>query len=456
MPSATTRPSKQSTTGKARKRTSAGKSNAHSESKHKPRFDATKITEIPSIEAATEKYTEVQGICPECLMIPEMQLQEFRELCRSIAATGLQHDILLTHDGKLIDGRCRLRACLVTGQPPRFRKVAVDQQPLAIALANFSGRKLSAGQRAAFAYRTLLPTLRKFAKARQRLRSKHREHAPAPDANDDQDQGLVDYQSLASLRLAKGSAREQAAALVGCSGKTISDYSRLSEADPEAAELVASGKQRLAKALSQITEPPASDTETTAVETQKTTLLKQIAEPPELEDRPAADPPASAARTQAEPPARAAAKSGTPAAPRIEQVSKAKKKTKPAIPAKVPDNRNSFLDHCLISVIQFSHDKLIVMQLPWLDMPLLLVARDSQYLLYDPTLSSSAEESFTGDLVAASRKALAHEIEHLREDGLLPEQIKQRELWQAQLRALPQPRAARKRSVKKSSKRKPR
>ena len=85
-------------------------------------------------------------------LFPLMTGAAFEELRASIAEHGLREPIVL-HEGMVLDGRNRLRACEETGTPPRFRELdGVD--PLAFVLdANLHRRHLDESQRAMVAAR---------------------------------------------------------------------------------------------------------------------------------------------------------------------------------------------------------------------------------------------------------------------------------------------------------------
>ena len=114
-------------------------------------------------EAKFSKYT----LHPVCTKIPWMDKPEFLGLVDDIKQNGLL-DPIIRHDGKIVDGKHRLAACLIAGVKPRF--VEWDGQgslPSWIVSKNLFRRHLTASQRAAFAV-NLLPELRKDAKERQR------------------------------------------------------------------------------------------------------------------------------------------------------------------------------------------------------------------------------------------------------------------------------------------------
>lgn len=62
----------------------------------------------------------LNGVHPAAEVFRLLSGDKFQELCESIGKDGLEHPVVLTHDGYVIDGRNRLRALLVTGATERF------------------------------------------------------------------------------------------------------------------------------------------------------------------------------------------------------------------------------------------------------------------------------------------------------------------------------------------------
>ena len=104
----------------------------------------------PTIQECIEAYG-LPGVHPAAELFPLIEGEEFQELCESIGKHGLEEDVVLTHDGLLLDGRNRLRALLVTGQCERFRRLdevyAKDYVGFVVRL-NIHRRHLDATQRA--------------------------------------------------------------------------------------------------------------------------------------------------------------------------------------------------------------------------------------------------------------------------------------------------------------------
>jgi hypothetical protein len=105
---------------------------------------------------------------PVANLFPLMEGESFAEFCKDIQSHGLIEPIWL-HDGKIIDGRNRYRACEKTGVPPVFRKWNGQGSLVEFIFSlNFHRRQLSPGQMAACGAEYAL--LQKAeAKERQRL-----------------------------------------------------------------------------------------------------------------------------------------------------------------------------------------------------------------------------------------------------------------------------------------------
>ena len=89
------------------------------------------------------------------LIFPEVTGAHFDELVADIKAHGLAEEIV-THEGKILDGRTRHKACLAAGVEPRYRPFELvtdfDGGPLDYVVSkNLTRRHLTTSQRAAIA-----------------------------------------------------------------------------------------------------------------------------------------------------------------------------------------------------------------------------------------------------------------------------------------------------------------
>jgi len=73
----------------------------------------------PTMQEVCEAFN-LNGVHPAAEVFRLLSGAKFQELCESIGKDGLEHPVVLTHDGYVIDGRNRLRALLVTGATERF------------------------------------------------------------------------------------------------------------------------------------------------------------------------------------------------------------------------------------------------------------------------------------------------------------------------------------------------
>jgi hypothetical protein len=96
---------------------------------------------------------------PLATLFPLMEGPAFADFCEDVATYGLREPIVL-YEGKVLDGRNRLRACIETGIPPVFRELeggAGDLLAFVIS-ANLHRRHLSESQRGLVAARlTTMP-----------------------------------------------------------------------------------------------------------------------------------------------------------------------------------------------------------------------------------------------------------------------------------------------------------
>ena len=157
---------------------------------------------------------------------------EFGELVDDIGEHGLLQPIIL-HEGKILDGRNRYRACQHAGVELRFEEWS-GQSPTAYVLSlNLHRRHLTDGQRAMIAVEALALF---EAEARERRRELGREAA--------------ERQHQPSRRAPQ--ARDRAAAAVGVSGRTVQTAKAIKEKAPDVAERVHAGAMSLHAAAREV------------------------------------------------------------------------------------------------------------------------------------------------------------------------------------------------------------
>jgi hypothetical protein len=164
---------------------------------------------------------------PLCTLFPRLDGSEFRALCDDIAANGLRESIT-THDGMILDGGNRYRACLEVGVAPRFVKFAGPSVSAFVLSANLHRRHLSPGQQAA-----IVATVQDWAKAQPH----------GGDRRSDQ---------AATLPLETVKSR---AAQSGAGERTQRMADKVAREAPELAKQVAHGEISLPKAHEQISAP---------------------------------------------------------------------------------------------------------------------------------------------------------------------------------------------------------
>jgi protein gp37/ParB-like chromosome segregation protein Spo0J len=179
---------------------------------------------------------EVHPIADE---FPLIGGEEFDALVAGIEANGLLNPILLSADGKtLVDGRNRYRACDRLNIEPRYERLPelTEQQIVSrIVSLNMDRRHLSPGQKAMLGLR-IEEHLATFAKERQR-------EAGASAAPGRPAEKVV--ADLPQVSPDQRKSREQAAKVVGASGRAISQAKAVQRDTPDLAAKVRAGQMAL-------------------------------------------------------------------------------------------------------------------------------------------------------------------------------------------------------------------
>lgn len=168
---------------------------------------------------------------PAANLFPRMTEAELAELVEDIRGVGLLEPIV-THNGEVLDGINRLRACELAGVQPRYREWDGEGgSPVAFVLShNLQRRHLTASQRAAVAVESL-PLFEK--EARERMLA-----------------GKLVSDPVANVH--QGRSNEQAAELTGAGARYVSEAKAVKEADPELFEKVKAGEVTLRSAGKQL------------------------------------------------------------------------------------------------------------------------------------------------------------------------------------------------------------
>lgn len=161
---------------------------------------------------------------PLCTFFPRIVGLDFDALINDIEANGLREPIVL-HDGMILDGGNRYRACIEAGVEPRFVEFAGGDPVSFVLSANLHRRHLTAGQQAA-----IVASATNWGQA----------HRHGGDRKSDQ-AATLPLDSIASR-----------AAASGASERTQRMADKVAREAPELAKEVAHGNVSLPKAVEQI------------------------------------------------------------------------------------------------------------------------------------------------------------------------------------------------------------
>lgn len=184
---------------------------------------------------------------PVANLFPMMDQDTFAELCKDIEANGLIEPIWL-HDGKIIDGRNRYKACLQVGVPPMFRTWKNDGSLVGFVVSlNLNRRHLTTGQKAQIGL-DLLPMLE--AEAKERMRKGGASHTGNQYTCKEKMEGSTELNDLPKSTFNKAAA--QAAKLVGTSATRIYEMKRIQREAPERVEAIKNGEVSIDKVIREI------------------------------------------------------------------------------------------------------------------------------------------------------------------------------------------------------------
>ena len=166
---------------------------------------------------------------PLCTLFPRIEGAEFDALVADVKANGLRESIVL-HDGMILDGGNRYRACVQAGVTPKFKEFSGANLVTFVLSANLHRRHLSAGQQAA-----IVASAQDWAKAQTVGKPKS-----------------VNVDPLATV--------EQRAARSGASRSTQKMADKVAKADPELIKQVGLGEVSLPKAVAKVEGKPPKPT----------------------------------------------------------------------------------------------------------------------------------------------------------------------------------------------------
>lgn len=181
---------------------------------------------------------------PIAALFPLIEGDEFAALVEDVKANGLREPIW-THDGKIIDGRNRYRACLAAGVAPRYRAWDGQGSLTAFVLSlNLHRRHLMPSQRSMVAVEVVPWLEREAADRRQETQGR-----PTADKLSQRIDTVTDRNS--------GRATEQAAQLLQTNRQYVHDAKKIAATAPEVAEQVRRGAVTIpqAKAIIELPAP---------------------------------------------------------------------------------------------------------------------------------------------------------------------------------------------------------
>jgi len=180
---------------------------------------------------------------PAAALFPTMNADEFSALRQSVREHGQQEAVVM-HEGAILDGRHRWRACTEEGLTPRTRNWSGEcGSPTAFVIAmNLSRRHLTASQRAAVAIEALPMFEAEAAKRRERIgrEAAERQHHP--------DRVVQTVEQPSALNRRTPAAVEQAAKAAGTNRQYVSDAKAIKAEAPDVFEQVRSGELTIPKA----------------------------------------------------------------------------------------------------------------------------------------------------------------------------------------------------------------
>lgn len=169
---------------------------------------------------------------PLCTFFPRITGAEFDNLVADIMANGLREPIIL-HDGMILDGGNRYRACLQAGVEPSFMKFGGADLVSYVLSANLHRRHLSPGQQAA-----IVASMQDW--ANQAASGSNQHTAKTKEGGQDYPPSELDT-------------RAKRASISGASEKTQKMADKVAKSDPALAVQVAHGEISLPDAVEIVT-----------------------------------------------------------------------------------------------------------------------------------------------------------------------------------------------------------
>lgn len=180
-----------------------------------------RLTDQEQKPSGMERYMQAYELHPLCTLFPRLNGGEFATLRDDIAANGLRSPIVL-HDGMILDGGNRYRACLEAKVEPKFETFNGGNLVSFVLSANLHRRHMTAGQQAA-----IVASATDWARAQTH----------GGNRKSDQGEGLH-LETVA-----------QRAAVSGATTRTQKDADKLVRESPKLAKEVTQGKKSLYQAV---------------------------------------------------------------------------------------------------------------------------------------------------------------------------------------------------------------
>jgi ParB-like chromosome segregation protein Spo0J len=194
--------------------------------------------EVPALDADSniERFDFGLQLHHLCTLFPPMSGAEFDELKADIRSHGLRQPIVI-HEGMILDGANRYRACKAIGLKPTTIEFDGDDAASYVLSANLHRRHLTPGQQAA-----IVASAQDWSKAHMRGGDGSNQHA--------QKEGTGNVAGLQTVA--------DRAAQSGASERTQRMADKVAKQSPDLAKKVAHGEVSLPKAVKQITASAAS------------------------------------------------------------------------------------------------------------------------------------------------------------------------------------------------------
>lgn len=180
--------------------------------------------------------TQEPRVHPAAALFPLIEGDEFRALVESIRTNGQVHPIVLDDEGRVLDGRNRLRACTEARVVPKFTRYDGDDPVRFVISCNVHRRHLDGSQRAIIAVEMaeLRAELAAAARARKGKRT-DLEEEPARTSS---------HESPGSK---SGRVSDQIGELMGVSGRYVDEARTIKDKAPEAWDEIKEGKRKISQ-----------------------------------------------------------------------------------------------------------------------------------------------------------------------------------------------------------------